>query len=526
MLDSLTLVAGGPVRVWRVHRGEGASAEYAWQLVGGDDPGWRPDLRPGDAPWDAPVPTPDGPRWWRETPGVPGTWIEWPAGRSDPAAVEAVLPLIGRMLAGEQETFRLSEELASRYEEIDLLYSISDVLGRTVRLEEAARFIVHEVSEVVGARRASILVHDPEADLLRPVAARGFELAPVANVPTDDPCSIAARVFRTRTPMAGEPGPGERECEPGGRYQSGAYLSVPICYGRSGGPQRCVGVINLTERTGAGDRFSTGDRKLVEAIANQIGAALENARLVTREREQQRLRDELALARELQLRLLPRPSDLLGDASVAVRCLAAESVGGDFYTFARLGHGRIGVMIGDVASHGYGAALVMALVLAAAGIHSTASVPPDEALAAIRGSLASKLSSADTYFSIFYGMLDPRRGTLSYASAGHPYVYRLPASGDPERLEATAPPLGLTAGGPIGHRSIPWHHQDLLCLWTDGLVDLQNAGGERFGEARLLATLGARRLERPEAIVEAVFADADAFGGAPADDRTLLVLRL
>ena len=141
-------------------------------------------------------------------------------------------------------------------------------------------------------------------------------------------------------------------------YQGGAYMSVPIQYRPPGGTSRCVGVINLTDRH-VGDRFTATDQKLVSAAANQIGAAIELARLIAKEREQQRLHDELALAHDLQLSLLPDPSVLQGDARVAVRCLPAEQVGGDFYTFNRLGLGLVGVMVGDVSSHGFSAALVI-----------------------------------------------------------------------------------------------------------------------------------------------------------------------
>ena len=289
---------------------------------------------------------------------------------------------------------------------------------------------------------------------------------------------------------------------------------------------RCVGVINLTDRIG-GDRFTGGDRKLVAAVANQIGAAIENARLVVRERAQQRVERELELAHDLQLKLLPRPSVLQGDALVAARCLPADSVGGDFYTFSRLGRGRVGVMLGDVASHGFSAALVMALVLSAAGIHAAASVTPDETLIALLESLRNELATTEMYFTVFYGVLDPSTRRLSYASAGHPYAYRVPATGDPERLEATSPPLGLAGPEDIQRRQVEWDPSDLLCLWTDGLVDLPDAAGERFGETRLLAEIVARRAEPPEAIVEAVLAEAARFSAAPADDdRTLLILRL
>src|SRR5207244_9496151 len=120
-----------------------------------------------------------------------------------------------------------------------------------------------------------------------------------------------------------------------------------------------IGVINLTDRKGE-DAFTAGDRKLVAAIANQIVAAIENARLVEQDLSQQRGRRELELAHDLQPKLLPSPAVLASKADVAAHCRPAESVGGDFYNLLSLHGERIGVMIGDVASHGFSAALMMA----------------------------------------------------------------------------------------------------------------------------------------------------------------------
>ncbi len=131
------------------------------------------------------------------------------------------------------------------------------------------------------------------------------------------------------------------------------------------------------------------------------------------------------------------------------------------------------------------------------------------------------------YFTVFYGVLDPVAGRLSYANAGHPYAFRVPKTGDAERLEATSPPIGLATPGAIERRQLPWSAaDDLLCLWTDGLVDARNTSGERFGERRILDIVLAHRAETPDAIIEAVYAEADGFASPPIDDRTLLVVRL
>jgi sigma-B regulation protein RsbU (phosphoserine phosphatase) len=184
-------------------------------------------------------------------------------------------------------------------------------------------------------------------------------------------------------------------------------------------------------------------------------------------------------------------------------------------------------MLGDVASHGFSAALVMALVMAAAGIHAAASATPDETLTALLESLGSELARTEMHFSVFYGVLDPRAGRLTYANAGHPHAFRIPRTGPPERLESTAPPLGFASAGSIQRRQLAWSvGSDLLVLWTDGLVDARNDAGEAFGEQRLLDCVTKLRTQSPETIVNAVLQDADAFGARASDDRTLLVLRI
>jgi sigma-B regulation protein RsbU (phosphoserine phosphatase) len=508
------------VRLWRF---DGRRLRVAF----GSDPGWNPPI-PRVA---GVVPTPTGSARLDPVPQLQGYWIETSVGDqgASEAKAELIRPIIAALLDAERQRAFLAEELASRYEEIDLLYAISEILGQTTRLEEAAETIVREVSSVVGARRASIMVYDEATGLLRTVAARGFSSDQVVPISPEDEVSVAARVFRERRVLAHDPPEGAPEdpADVDGRgYRGRAFLSLPICYAAPGGSTRCVGVINLTDRIG-GDRFTVSDRKLVTAVANQIGAAVENARLVTRDVRQQRIRRELELAHDLQLKLLPHPSILQEDARLAARCVPAESVGGDFYTFSRLGRGRVGVMLGDVASHGFPAALIMALVMSAAGIHAGAAVTPDETLSALLESLGTELRTTEMYFTVFYGVLDPVAGRLSYANAGHPYAFRVPRTGEPERLEATAPPIGLATPSTIEQRQLPWSAaDDLLCLWTDGLVDARNTSGERFGERRLLDIVSAHRTESPDAILQAVYAEAEGFSSPPIDDRTLLVLRM
>src|SRR5690606_14171650 len=185
-----------------------------------------------------------------------------------------------------------------------------------------------------------------------------------------DPSSVTATVFRERRPVILEAGDEFPRIQSAADPARGSFLSVPVSYTPPEGQTRTIGVVNLIGRRN-GESFSAGDQKLISAIASQIGAAVENSRLVAESLQRERWARELELAHDLQLKLLPPLGPFEGYAEVAARCVPADSVGGDFYHLFRLPEGRVGVMIGDVSSHGFGAALIMALTMSAVGIHAS-----------------------------------------------------------------------------------------------------------------------------------------------------------
>lgn len=429
-----------------------------------------------------------------------------------------LLAIITGVLSAESAVANLSAELAARYEEIDLLYSIGELLGHAHAVSEVAGRIVREVADVVGARRAGLRVFEPETGMLRLVGVVGDEDESIPDsVPVDAPDEVVvARAFRTRRVETG--------VQP--QWVGGEVLAVPIVHASSGQPARVVGTLALAERAGGGS-FTRDETKLLAAVATQIGAALENARLVQQDRTRQRMSRELELAHDLQVKLMPTPAVLKGEAEVAVHSVPAESLGGDFYTFARLGRGRIGVMLGDVSSHGFSAALIAAQVMAAAGIHASATSVPDETLALLRDSLRGELESTEMYLSLFYAVFDPSIGKLSFSNAGHPYAFRVPRFGPAERLATTAPPLGLGPEGEFGRVVMPWtFSRDLLVLCTDGLTDAANPAGERYGSSRLIARIESGRDLDPTRLLDYILIDVREFGAAADDDVTLLIVRV
>jgi sigma-B regulation protein RsbU (phosphoserine phosphatase) len=445
------------------------------------------------------------------------------AGQGTTEAVASVLhSVLERTYDFAQEIRFFTYELSERYEEINLLYSISETLGSILRLDDAARVILGEVCDVLGALRGSLWVYEPDEDVLHLTAAVGEE-GRVEPISAQDPDAVTAQVFRegrsiivTREEAAEEDG--------GGR-EPDTFLSVPIRYTPPAGESRTVGVINLIGRRHGG-RFTASDQKLLSAIASQVGAALENNRLIQESLKQERVAQELELAANLQMKLLPVAEKFEG-AKVAARVEPAASVGGDFYHLLKLPGGRIGVMMGDVSGHGFAASLIMALAISAATIYASEFATPAKVLRHLDDALRAELESTEMYLTLFYAVLDPARKRLLFANAGHPHAFIVHQDGAHTRLPATDPPVGIAGPDSYGQEEVSWDPaNDLLFCFTDGLSDSLDTAGEENGEQRVLRAVIENRERAPIDVVDALFAlDADPRVNVPSDDRTALILR-
>ena len=516
MVTALESVVGRSIHVWQVTADSGLREV----VPRGGVPEPRVEYRDGVL-----LPLDDG-RVVGPIERMPGYWYEVEK-KGAASTAHDYGQLIGSLLSSEIDAIEMAGELADRYEEIDLLYTIAETIGRTVSLSDACKSILREICAVVGATRGSILVSDVDEKVLTPVAGYGIDVSEFESIPISDKESIAAAVFRGRHLISldpSDPGATSPKYEEHRTYKGVAYLSVPILYPEPDGPPRPVGVINLTDRVGT-DAFSTGHSKLVTAIANQIGATIENSRLLALDKERTRVNHELELARDLQRKLLPTFHSKHG-LLAAARCEPVEFVGGDFYKLFDLPDGKTGVMLGDVSSHGFAAALMMASVLSAAGIHAQAASSPDEALGGLLTSLADELERAEMHFSVFYGVVDPRCECLMYANAGHPHVFLLRPGSEPARLGASSPPIGLTEGEVPAKEIIEWKaDRDVLLLFSDGVSDTVNDVGDRFGEEGVLDIVVKSLEKHPAEIVENVYDGLAEFGGSAPDDQTVLIIK-
>jgi sigma-B regulation protein RsbU (phosphoserine phosphatase) len=268
----------------------------------------------------------------------------------------------------------------------------------------------------------------------------------------------------------------------------------------------------------------------VRLLANQAALLVEQARLREAEREQQGLEDDLAVARQIQLSLLPASTPQAPGWDFAAAYRAARQVGGDLYDFVELPGqpARLGLLIADVAGKGASAALFMAYCRAV--IRAAALRQPGPALTLAQANdLLLKDSQANNMFvSAFYTVLDLASGRLDYANAGHnPPLLRAAAAG-PAR-EVFSGDLVLGVMGPLKFREqqLQLAPGDLLLLYTDGITEAANPAGDLFGLERLRTLVEAGGALGPRGLIDSVLGAVGAFtaGATQADDFTLVALQ-
>jgi sigma-B regulation protein RsbU (phosphoserine phosphatase) len=245
--------------------------------------------------------------------------------------------------------------------------------------------------------------------------------------------------------------------------------------------------------------------------------------------ERRRLERELDFARRIQLNLMPAAPLQPAGWEIATAYRAARVVGGDFYDAFELPgrSGRIGLIIADVTGKGLTAALMMAFTRAVHRAAAYNGTSPADWLERTNRVLVRDARTG-LFVTAIAAEVDPSRGVLTYASAGHePALLARRSAQSVDELAAGGMLLGLAEGAPTADREVAFEPGDLAVLYTDGVTDAVDADGARFGVGRLVeAVRAAGGRVAAEAVAE-ILAAVDRFVGSaePADDLTLVAVR-
>ncbi|MDQ3862161.1 MAG: SpoIIE family protein phosphatase, partial [Actinomycetota bacterium] len=244
------------------------------------------------------------------------------------------------------------------------------------------------------------------------------------------------------------------------------------------------------------------------------------------ERERERVEQELLVARRIQQASLPKEVPTLEGWQIFPLYQPAREVGGDFYDFHFLSEGKLGLAVGDATGKGVPAALVMSTTCGMLRLAAQNYSSPGEMLRRVNEALFPYIPP-NMFVTCFYCILDPERGSLRYANAGHDLPYLRRRGGDCQELRARGMPLGLMPGMDYEQKEIVLDAGEAALLYSDGLVEAHDPEGEMFGFPRLQELLAEHRDEE-RSLEEALLEELSSFvgeGWEQEDDITLLTLR-
>jgi len=401
------------------------------------------------------------------------------------------------------------------------LLEVARYLGQESDLDRLLARIIDSARQLLRAERATVFLHDPDWGEL--YCRLGTGVSDI-RIPADQ--GIAGRCAQSQTTVR------VADCQADPRFDASTdratgyttrnLLAVPL----HGIDQELVGVLEVLNKE-AGP-FTEHDEAIAWALAGQCAVALQRTHLLADRLRKEKLERDLALARQIQLDLLPRAMPDLAGYDLAGWTRPADQTGGDLYDAGAVGSGRALLLLCDATGHGIGPALSVSQVRTMFRLATRLQVPLTESFEPVNEQLVADLAD-ERFVTAFVGELDATRHRLQYRSAGQaPLLHISGETGACQRLSASSLPFGIVAGLDDPEPSaIELGPGDVVALISDGIFEQPGPNGEQFGTDRVEALIAEHR-DRPMAeVIELVREAVEAFSGdvEQHDDMTMLLVR-
>jgi sigma-B regulation protein RsbU (phosphoserine phosphatase) len=412
---------------------------------------------------------------------------------------------------------RLYARVSRQAQTLEVLNEIAVELVSILDLNPLLERIGQLLRRLIDYQMFTIMLLDEKGETLitRYVWRFGYSHAPSRRVPINSGLvGAAVREWRSINVPEVDKDPRYLPMNPETRSE----LIVPLFY-----KGRVIGVLDLEHTRPA--FFNEEHERMLSTLGSQIAIAIENARLYQAVRSQERqLERDIAMAREVQLRLLPTEAPSHPHADMAVRFLPARSIGGDLYDFIEYGPGRSAIVLGDVSGKAAPAALFAALV---SGImRSAAAHHPDPAQMLVLLNDALQERKLDSqYVTLLFAVWNDENQILQVANSGavQPVFCR---AGESLTVQAEGFPLGMFPNVTYEELSVATKPGDAIVFVSDGILDAENEQEEMYGQDRISSLLCASRDLSAQEIADVILADVSRFQGSKDrfDDETIIVL--
>ncbi len=431
-----------------------------------------------------------------------------------------LLTLFASRIAAGIENARLYTKVSRQARQLTLLTEISREISSILNVDQLLKRIADLLTRIIDYQMFSILLLDPTGSFLQHRFSLRFKES--VHLKHEIPLAeglVGYAALHKQAVLVPDVSKDPRYIALNPETRS--ELVIPLIY-----KDKVIGVLDI-EHTKRG-YFNEDHVRIMTTMAAQVAIAIENATLYERiARQEKRLEQDLALARELQFRLLPQKLPQFKNAEVGTRFAPARQIGGDLYDFLKYsGHGVTGIAVGDVSGKGAPAAIYAALVSGIARSHANEEPTAAGMLEAINLSLSDR-PIAGQYVSMIYAIWDDNQRSLQIANSGlpRPLHYR---KGKVEEIQVTGLPIGLFSNATYDELDVPAKPGDVFVFFSDGILDATSSKGEMFGRGRLERLVAENAHRSADELAETLFmAVSDHAEGVDAfDDQTIVVLKV
>ena len=438
------------------------------------------------------------------------------------------------------------EKISSLSRDIDSLFDFMRTLGSAItehiEIDRVLNYIVNAVLTNTRADGGAILLVDEFDDNLRVKAVSGI-FPPPYPVPAKvkekydnmreyfvtTPVPVGETVFgevvRSGKPIFIQNAAADERFSYNQREDlqfMSSLIVIPLIVSK-----RILGILSIVKRK-PGDYFTTADFNNIRSFADYTSLSLDNLFTYIEVLEKKEMEREVGIAADIQQKLLPARLPNIGNADISAYSIPAKGVSGDYYDIIELKHGRLALVMCDVAGKGVPASLVMIMIRSI--LHLIASAQKDAAtiVSWINRGITGQID-IDHYATLSFLTYDPATKIIEYSNAGHhPLLIYRRRTDSIESLDTDGLPLGIERSSRYTARKAKLNSGDIICLYTDGIIEAMNADGEQYGYDRIARFIRNNAGMTSRELTDAIREDLTAFVGKAKqhDDQSFLVMKL
>jgi sigma-B regulation protein RsbU (phosphoserine phosphatase) len=415
----------------------------------------------------------------------------------------------------QDENLRLKRAI----EELSVLNDLARMIGGSLNSQEIMQTVIHRSLRAVHAEQGVITLVDAKSGHTMKTLVRSMVSS------SDNPRfhfhqNLLGWMHLNKKPLMINQ-PREDERFRGIQWDDGINqaLCAPMI-----AKSELIGVLSVYNKKD-GKNFTDDDQRLLAIIAAQSGQVVENARLYEQEKALVRVQEEIRLASQIQLDLLPKTSPVIPGYDIAATSIPAQMVGGDYFDFIPVDDDRMAICVGDVSGKGLPAAMLMANLQATLRGQTLLNLSAKECITR-SNTLLNQTINSEKFATVFYGILDSKNHVLSFSNGGHDNPFFLSGQNF-SRLKTGGIPLGMLSSFPYEGAECSIAKDDLLVICSDGISEAWNNEDVQFGDDRLSEVIRTHRdVSASQLIADILSAVKSHVGTAPQmDDMTIMVVK-